>query len=127
MGYKQLTITTDAAGDGTATTTEYIEGEIMHISIAYVGAAGGTNVVIDQTIPPIPILTVVGNVNGIWNPRAPIVDQIATPMFYDAGGAPPEQVVDRIYVCGPVTATVAAGGIGSLIIVTIVYKDYPSD
>ena len=129
MGYKQITVVTDGAGAGTATTTEYIEGEIIHVSIVYDagGVPGGTSVVVDQQVPLIPIITVVGNVDGIWSPRAFCVDQNAANILYDALGGPPEFVRDRVYVCGPVTATIVGGGAATTNVITIVYKDYPSD
>jgi len=129
MGYQQITLTSDAAGAATGRTDQYVEGEILQIAVDYTGAAVGTNLVIDQTLPSIPILTILANnVDNIWSPRAAVVDPANVALFYDAGGAPAEQVVDRIYVCGPITATVAAaGGVGAQIVVTIIYKDFPSD
>lgn len=128
MGYQQITLTTDAAGAATGRTDQYVEGEILQIAVDYTGAAVGTNLVIDQTLPPIPILTILANnVDNIWSPRAAVVDPANVALFYAAVAAPAEQVVDRIYVCGPITATVAAGGAGAQIVVTIIYKDHPSD
>jgi len=127
MGYQQVAITTDAAGAGNA-RTEYIEGEILHVSIVYAGAGAGTNVIVSQLVPLIPILSILGaNANGIWSPRAACVDQVAAGVYYDAGGLAPEQFRSRIYTCGPVNVAVNAAGAGAVITVLIVYKDYPSD
>lgn len=129
MGYEQLTLTTDAAGNGTAVTNTYVEGEIMYVSVDYdAGAAVGTDLVVAQAIPNIPILTLTNNnVDGIWAPRAACVDNAAAGIFYDAGGAPANQVRARVYVCGPVTFTMAQAGGATTNTVTIYWKDHPSD
>lgn len=115
MPFEQLTVVTDAAGNGIA-TTEYIEGYIVAVVIDYdAGAAGGTDLVISQTTPPlIPILTLTNNnADGIWYPRAAICDILGvTPIFYDVAGIPNPQVEvkDKIFVCGEVSAIMAQAG-----------------
>lgn len=129
MPFLHNQFTLDAAGAGTWTSTESIRGIIESIVILYgVGAPPGTTLTVDQLTPPIiPILNLVGNVSGVWMPRASICDiNSLTPIYYDVLGiAPPVpqvEVKDKIQVDGKITITFAAGGVGDVNDVWVVYN-----
>ena len=132
--YGPIVLTSDAAGNATA-TTEYLEGELQCIYLIYDGAApGGTDVIIYDATRPVPpavanltyLNLVNNNINGVWFPRIDCNNNAGAAVYYDAAGAGFQvEVRDNYYMANPVTIDVAQiGAAGRTVTVYIYYSDF---
>ena len=106
MVIKSVTVTTDASGDGSA-TTEPLNGLLKRIAYAKTDFADGVDFDFTDHIGTALLSDDDVNASTSWHPRQPTHDAAGAASLYAAGGEPVES---DFPIAGPITVTVAAGG-----------------
>lgn len=106
MKVEKLTITTDASGDGSASTGQ-LNGYLQKIRYAKTDYADGVDFTVSDHTGETLFTGTNVNASASYHPTEDSVDETGATRVYAAAG---EAVAAAIPVAGPLTVTVAQGG-----------------
>jgi len=115
---KKFTLTTDAAGDATETTSFAINGEVLAVQVEYAGTAPATtDLTLTSSAPSDTILSLANaNTDNVFYPRNIVHDNTGVAAV---GG---DNLFTPFIVQGTLTCTIAQGGNALTHTVTVFWR-----